>query len=151
MDAAADVSIPARQLTTPEPADTPTAHMNKCLLAASQAGATMFRNSVGQGWVGHVVRRIRDRMVLENPRPLHAGLATGSADLIGWTPVTITPEMVGQTLAVFTALEVKLRTGRPSHEQANFLRTVEDAGGIAAAVRTPDEAAEIVSRCRRGK
>ena len=131
--------------------DSPTAHMNRILLAASNAGATLWRNSVGLGWVGHVVRRIANRLVLENPRPIHAGLCTDSSDIIGYTPVVITQEMVGETVAVFTALECKLRTGRASPGQLNFVQVVQDAGGIAAVVKTPEQAREIVTRCKRGK
>jgi len=32
-----------------------------------------------------------------------------SGDYVGWTPVTITPEMVGKTIAVFTNIEVKAK------------------------------------------
>lgn len=138
----------------PEPdltSDTPTAHMNRIMFAASQAGATMWRNSVGLGWVGRVVRRIADRLVLDKPRPIHAGLCKDSSDLIGFTPVVVTPEMVGHTIAVFTALECKLRTGRASAGQLNFIQVVQDAGGIAAVVKTPEQATEIVTRCKRGK
>ena len=45
-------------------------------------------------------------------RPVQFGLARGSADLIGYRTVTITPEMVGQRVAIFTSLEVKTPTGR---------------------------------------
>lgn len=148
--------IPAPAYVTDEPpapdytSDTPTAHMNRIMLAASRAGATMWRNSVGLGWVGRVVRRIADRLVLDKPRPIHAGLCKDSSDLIGFTPVVVTPEMVGHTIAVFTALECKLRTGRASPGQVNFITRVQDAGGIAAVVKTPEQAREIVTRCKRG-
>jgi ribosomal protein S19 len=41
--------------------------------------------------------------------PVQFGLCKGSADLIGWKRVTVTPEMVGSTVAVFTSIEVKTR------------------------------------------
>ena len=44
------------------------------MLAASQAGARIFRNNTGQGWVGQVKRLSDGSMLLLNPRPLHAGL-----------------------------------------------------------------------------
>ncbi|MEM7046052.1 MAG: VRR-NUC domain-containing protein [Pseudomonadota bacterium] len=62
------------------------------------------------------------------------GLCPGSSDLIGWMPVTITPEMVGKTVAVFLAVEVKGPRGRLSGAQENFLERVKKAGGIGRCV-----------------
>ena len=91
----------------------------------------LFRNNVGQAWVGSIASKSLNRITLENFRPLHAGLCVGSSDLIGWTTVEITPDMVGKYVAVFTAVEVK--TGRvPATEaQKNFVEQVNKAGGIA--------------------
>ena len=72
------------------------------------------------------------------------GLARGSADLIGYRTVTITPEMVGQQVAVFTSLEVKTPTGRIRPEQTNWQRTVAADGGIAAIVRSVDDARDAI-------
>lgn len=103
----------------------------------------LFRNNTGsayQGdvqWLpGHVSLKI------DNPRILDAGLCKGSSDLIGWTTVTITPEMFGKRVAVFTALEVKTPTGRTSSEQLNFVDTVRAAGGLGFIVRSESEAIE---------
>jgi hypothetical protein len=68
------------------------------------------------------------------------GLTKGASDLIGFESVTITPEMVGHRVAVFTALEVKGPKGNVSPEQREFLKAVEDAGGIAAVVRSVEDA-----------
>ena len=64
-----------------------------------------------------------------NGRPVQFGLARGSADLIGWTTRTITPDMVGQRVAVFTSIEVKTphRSRQP--------RAVAVAGGGAGSRR----------------
>ena len=35
-----------------------------------------------------------------------------SSDLIGWTEIIITPEMIGKRVAVFTAIEVKKEAWR---------------------------------------
>jgi hypothetical protein len=77
-------------------------------------------------------------MRLKDPRPLHAGLVKGSSDLVGWTPVKITPEMVGKTIAVFTAPEVKDR-GKASDEQKIFIGNVEKANGITGVIRSTDD------------
>ena len=79
------------------------------------------------------VQRMRDGSVLiKNARPLHAGLCAGSSDLIGWTVVEITPDMVGRKIAVFTAVESKTATGRATAEQLHFINTVRAAGGFSA-------------------
>ena len=64
------------------------------------------------------------------------GLCKGSADLIGWTSRTITEEMVGQQVAIFTSIEVKTATGRTRPEQQQWLDAVAKAGGIAAVARS---------------
>lgn len=116
----------------------------RVMLALSAAGATVWRNNVGLGWAGkHVSTDNRTGLtVLANARPVKFGLAKGSGDLIGFAPVTITPDMVGQTLPVFGSWEVKSGTGRPSKDQTNFRAFVVDAGGIGAVVHSPEEAVQ---------
>jgi hypothetical protein len=48
--------------------------------------------------------------------------------------------MVGQQVAVFTALEVKTPTGKVSPAQTKFIDMVRKFGGIGAIVRSVDEA-----------
>lgn len=93
----------------------------------------LFRNQVGQ---------------LPDPRtgrPVQFGLARGSADLIGWRTVTITPDMVGQRIAIFTSLEIKTPLGRLSPAQHNWLGAVHKAGGCAGVARSVADAYEIVT------
>ena len=73
------------------------------------------------------------------------GLARGSADLIGWRTVTVTPDMVGQRIAVFTSIEVKTPTGRLTPAQQAWLGVVRGAGGIAGVARSVCDALEIVT------
>ena len=92
----------------------------------------LFRNNVGLGWAGKLVNiSALGVTAIQNARPLRAGLCEGSSDLIGWTSVEITPEMVGRRVAIFTAVEVKKPGGKATAEQLNFLQRVQDAGGIA--------------------
>ena len=79
-------------------------------------------------------------------RPVQFGLAKGSADLIGLRTVTITPDMVGQQVAVFTSIEVKTQTGRATTAQQNWLQMVRRAGGIAGIARSVSDALEIVGQ-----
>lgn len=108
------------------------------LLAASNAGARLFRQNVGLGWIGKMIRKTKTTLTLEHPRPLHAGLCKGSSDIIGWTPVEITPEMVGATVAVFTAVEVKTPGVQLSTEQDKFIKIVRSHGGFALMARGVD-------------
>ena len=77
-------------------------------------------------------------------RPVQFGLARGSADLIGMRTVTITPDMVGQRIAVFTSIELKTPQGRATPAQQNWLHMVRRAGGIAGIARSVRDANEIL-------
>jgi hypothetical protein len=60
-------------------------------IACSTGQTRLFRNNTGT---------LRD----QHGRPVSFGLCKGSADLIGYRTITITPEMVGQQVAVFASL-----------------------------------------------
>lgn len=113
--------------------------LNNVLLACSRGLTRLFRNNSGVGWVGTMIRRISDRIILKNPRPLHAGLHQGSADLIGWHSYTIQPDDVGCTVAVFLSVETKSATGRMREGQPEWQAAVQRAGGIGLVVRSVDE------------
>ena len=113
---------------------------SRTLLGAAKAGFRLFRNNVG---------------VLRNPdtgQPVRYGLANDSpqlnkkwksGDLIGFRSVTVTPEMVGQTIAVFVSRECKAEGWRWSgneHEtaQLNWANLINQAGGDACFVADPN-------------
>lgn len=77
-------------------------------------------------------------------RPVQFGLAKGSADLIGLRTITITPDMVGRQVAVFTSLEIKTPTGRISQEQKNWHEMVRSRGGITGFARSVQDANKII-------
>lgn len=106
--------------------------LRKIMLACGNGAARLWRNQVGQ-------------YELADGRILRSGLCKGSSDLIGWQTVEVTPEMVGQRVAVFVALEVKDR-GRLTAEQAQFLEVVRRAGGIAGEVRSVEDAEALLRR-----
>lgn len=107
--------------------------------------STLFRNNTGTGWVGKTSRTKDGGMYLKEPRPLRAGLCNGSSDLIGWTKKTITPDMVGKDVAIFTAIEVKTARGRVSKEQLTFINAVNNAGGIGGIAKSAEDAVELLS------
>ena len=72
------------------------------------------------------------------------GLCKGSSDLIGLRQVLIGPEHLGQTLAVFSAIEVKAPKGRLREEQRSFLELVERFGGYSGVATSVEEAARVL-------
>lgn len=92
----------------------------------------MFRNNVGA---------LQDR----EGNWIHYGVGgRGGGDLIGWHQVTIGPEHVGMTLALYAEIEVKSLRGRLTKDQVKRQKMVERAGGICGVARSPEEAAEIL-------
>lgn len=77
---------------------------------------------------------------LAHPRAVTMGLAVGSADLIGWHSMTVTPDMVGRKVAVFLSVEVKSQGGRATAEQIRWADVVRRFGGISMIARSPEEA-----------
>jgi hypothetical protein len=98
-------------------------------LACSNGPVRLWRNNMGK---------------LPDPKTgrwVQFGVAhPGGSDLIGYRTLVITPDMVGQHVAQFVALEVKTETGRLSEVQQRFLNHVNVVGGLGAVVRSVDEA-----------
>lgn len=120
-----------------------------------QGGTRVYRNNVGSGLViSHkhsftkqaIISKMIDLAVKLGARAsrIKFGLHEGSGDLIGYKQVTITPDMVGTTVAVFLSVEIKTDKGRPSEAQARWLEHVNSFGGLAIIARSPDEARKLV-------
>lgn len=101
----------------------------------SRLGARLFRNNVGLAF-------FRDKKGAEHP--VKYGLCNGSSDLVGWTKIQISAEMVGRHVAVFTALEGKRGRDQLSEDQSRFLSAVRNAGGIAITFPTPEAAEKFL-------
>jgi len=114
-------------------------------IALSWGDARMFRNSVGEAWLGRNFTVRDGRLVDGKAYRVAYGLAPGSSDLIGISRFVITPRMVGRNVGVFTAIEVKSKRGRSSDGQDSFINMVNDLGGISGLARSEDEAREIVN------
>jgi len=119
----------------------------------SDMGILNFRNNVGIGWAGKVLKILTERrvtvypgdVVVRNARPLHAGLHKGSGDVIAITPIVITPAMVGKTIGVFTSSEIKTKTGRVKEDQKHWIEVIQENGGIAGVARSEDDAEQMIS------
>lgn len=128
-------------------------------IGAPGTGITVWRNQVGTGWQGvNPLGRMATRpltaadlpnaraalqpgdVILRHPRMLTAGLCPGSSDLICLRRLIITPEMVGQTVAQFVAIEVKVPGKGPEPAQRTFIDNVAQAGGVAGVARSVEEA-----------
>jgi hypothetical protein len=112
-------------------------NLYKALQAKHSKQGILFRNNTGTAYQGR--RGIVNGMImLSDPRPISFGLCVGSSDLIGWTEIIVTPDLVGKKIAIFTAVEVKNEKGRATKEQLKFLQAVRNAGGIARLTRYID-------------
>ena len=112
--------------------------MHTIMLAVSPF-ARVFRNNVGFAYR-------KDGTPWGN-----VGLTKGAPDLIGWTPVVITPDMAGRIVAVFTAIEVKSGRGKTTAEQRNFLDRLATDGGIAVITGDVDDTERFFREVDRSK
>jgi hypothetical protein len=118
---------------------------------ASEWGMKMFRNNVG---------------MLPNPDtgvPVRFGLGNESAklnkelksgDLVGFAEITVTPEMVGKKIAVFTNIEVKslgfiikdvYNKNSREYAQNEFNKLITNANGIAGFASSAQDVDNIVN------
>lgn len=95
----------------------------------SKKDTRVFRNNVGFGWSGKVIRKAAPYTTLIHASPVRFGLCPGSADLIGIEQIEITPEMVGKKIGQFLAVELKSLKGIHKTRQKDFRDLVEKLGG----------------------
>lgn len=116
------------------------------IMETCKIGCRLFKNNVGSA-------------TIKNPETgkeyrVNFGLCEGSSDLIGWTPVVITKEMVGRTFAVFTAIEVKKDVTKKYNKrrmetQQKFIDIVNKNGGISFKSDNPKLACDkIIERTK---
>lgn len=118
----------------------------------------LFRNHVGSGYSPEGVHtglnliydtELRKKVTIAIQKGYQTfGFGKGSSDLIGIQQVTITPDMVGQKVGVFTAVEVK----DPNHKtgidhlkrQQNFINVINGLGGRAGFATCVNDAKSII-------
>ena len=104
-----------------------------------------FRANVGTAWASNDIVKLADGwLLLRKPRPFSTGLPPGFHDLFGAVEVTITPEMVGSSVAIFTTIECKSSTGKARKRQQALADTVTAMGGRSGFARSVDDAKRIV-------
>ena len=121
-------------------------------MVASRLGARLFRQQSGMGWISNKVERgasmprkvtlYAGDVLLRKARAFHSG-SDGWSDLGGFTPVEITADMVGTTVAVYAQVEVK-ENARPTAEQLAWIAAVNKAGGRAGIAHDETELANIL-------
>ena len=123
------------------------------MIAASRMGARLLRNQVSLAFAsnrhkvlraGENYRATGGEALLFDHRKVSTGLGKGSPDLIGWTPITITPDMVGKTLAVFTGVEAKRPGQKPRPEQQKWIDLIIGQGGISGVATSPEDLEHIL-------
>lgn len=115
----------------------------------------LFRNNVGAYKDPKTGRWVRYGLANESKE---MNQHTKSSDRVGWTPIEITPEMVGKTVPVFTSIEMKKGGYKPSGKaeldhiaaQQRFCDTVTRAGGIAGIVDSAEKAVDLVKNWLTG-
>lgn len=107
----------------------------------------------------HLMRNNSGSLKDKTGRPVRYGLGNiskkhndkiKSSDLIGFTKIVITPDMVGKTFAIFTAVEVKKEEWNPNKKldadeqaQLNFINWVRANGGFATFLNSLDRMFDI--------
>jgi len=123
---------------------------NSAVIAASKAGAKLFRNQVGAGWVCPPNRTKKYNkngkryVLLEDPTWMVYGFPVGSGDDQGFIPVVITADMVGQTVARYVNAEAKTDVGRPGKGQAEWHEFVWANGGLSGFYRSDADMLRIL-------
>ncbi len=116
-------------------------------ITAAHAGLQLFRNNSGACY-DQTGRLIRYGLGNDSEQ---VNRRIKSSDLIGWTPMLITADMVGRTVPVFTGIEVKASDWNPgkkldAHEtaQKTFIDLVLAAGGKAGFANDPADVYRIM-------
>lgn len=116
-------------------------------IQAMHHGCTLMRNNSG-ACIDSTGRLVR--YGLGNISKKHSDKSK-SSDLVGITKVVITPDMVGKTLGVFTAIEVKKEAWNENKKldaretaQNNFMTWVKSMGGFAGFAASVNKLEDIL-------
>ncbi len=136
--------------------------LKRIMKTLSANGSRMFRNNNGEAWIGQSKRISKKGLyyceegdvIVRFARRFIGGLECSSGDTVGWTPVVITPEMVGKKVAIFTNIEAKKdekkaiaaskSNGKHEKAQQKFDSAVRRDGGISGFAGSEDQALDIV-------
>lgn len=112
--------------------------LKECLVALGKKFSTgrFFRNEVGEGWFFPPWNRSFNA---EDKRYLVYGLSPDTPDIVGFTSLDITLDMVGTKVAVFTGYEIKTGNAVQTSGQKNFQKILESMGGTYKIIRSTED------------
>jgi hypothetical protein len=113
-------------------------------LAHSRHDTRLWRANAGRAWQGEPIERSPGRLVLKHPRAVQLA-PPGFPDLFGLRSVKITPELIGRTLPVFVAMEVKTGTGRTNEAQDLFLDLLRSLHAFHGVARSVEDSTTILT------
>lgn len=117
---------------------------NQIRTDCGQGPTRLFRQESSFFYTGKPAKLKDGTNVLLHPRLVRVGF-DGQPDLGGWTTVVVTPEMVGQTIAIAVQIEVKRpKKNKRSEEQVQFIDFAKGVGVRAGFARSVDEAKKII-------
>lgn len=120
--------------------------LRRIQVAACRNGdVRLFRNNQGGAWLGKVHRNPDGSVLIREPYHIYYGLGTGTSDLIGLRSVVITPEMIGQRVAIFAAVEIKRPGKRGTPEQKKFIEVVKSLGGLAGIASSVAQCEQVLT------
>ena len=125
-------------------------------MALARGKNRFFRINVGRAWTGSKITSVTNSnksrimlsagdVVISDARPFQTGVPKGFPDLAGWTVKTVTQDMVGSDVAIFTGIEVKSKTGRLAPHQKAIIDIIDKSGGISGVARSVEEAEKLIS------
>lgn len=117
---------------------------NSILIAMGQAGAYGLRVNSGSFWGGEILSYKDNMLLLKNPTKVQ-GAPAGTSDIVGCKPTLITPQMVGKTIGVFVAIEVKKPTKNAEEHQENYLMMMRSRGAITGVAKSPEDVVRILN------
>lgn len=131
----------ARQARQTRMTDSAATHLVKQTILALSADPDVraWRNNTGVAWMGRPQFMRNGSVLIADPRRVAFGVP-GSGDIIGFQRITITPEMVGQTIGRYITVECKSGKGRQSELQTKFERVATAFGAAYVVARDPADA-----------
>jgi len=114
-------------------------------LEAPKMGVTLMRNN-NVAFKDESGRMVRAGLGNVSPNQPYK-----SSDLIGFTEIIITEQMIGQRIAIFTAVEIKRQSWKATKDereekQRNFINWIKARGGIAGMVNSVDDFVKLFIR-----